>query len=826
MRELAAGPVGRARPVEIDPRAGDLGTDGVGEPVRRVVALHRVDHGREADHRGHGTAQPPGPRPARAQRRDDERALERREVGRIERHRLAEPRPAPRRVGAPAQPVPLGAGLREALAAHAVLGVGVEPAAQRAPAAHQHLVRELVGRTGLAVVRHHQPAGDQGGHRALGPVADRELGLGARHAGTERRHQPEQHAPRVHAIGRRHPGDHRVAVARQRPRDAAHRIERRLRDQPALAIARLPQLGERERQQRQSTAAGLGGRVDQLADHLVGLEADVGRRRGSGDHVADPLGRQRPHEVQHARQLLAEPRQGDQLRQEVGAHRRDQPHAGHSLADPGQRGIERGDLPRLAHRDELLELIDEQDQAVAARPVMQLAAQRLGLGGDPRGERRVLERRGQRGQRPAAGHQRQRAPRAAPAERPVDHGRHHPGAAQRRLADPGVAGHHHDGLGAQPLDDRADLEPAAEEHAAVRRLERPETAVRILVEPSARGADRGQPLDRLAQLLAAGEPLLRIAREAAGDQRRHPRLGVERRRIALADHVAELGEPDPGERRRAADQLEQHRADRVDIGSPRRRIAAPDLGGHVVGRAGHARRGVIDALAQHAREPEVDQLGDSLLGHHHVARLDVAVHHAAAMRRREPAPQVDRDRQRLRPRHRPRHVGQRRTSHQLAHDVRPVTQLADPINADHVGMLDPCRGPRLHQEPLPRGRLGCSTDELDRDRPRQHRVLGEVDLAGRALPEPAQDHVIVELLGRLESRGRAGGTRRHEILSATRHVQGMYRQLPENLEPQCSLPVRVAKIARRCVIMGVDPPTGPRGNAAVRWRVTDAHREA
>ncbi len=51
----------------------------------------------------------------------------------------------------------------------AVLGVGVEPLAQRSPAAHQHLVRQLVRRPGLAVVHDQQPALDQRRHRPLRP---------------------------------------------------------------------------------------------------------------------------------------------------------------------------------------------------------------------------------------------------------------------------------------------------------------------------------------------------------------------------------------------------------------------------------------------------------------------------------------------------------------------------------------------------------------------------------------------------------------------------------------------------------------------------------
>jgi hypothetical protein len=83
-------------------------------------------------------------------------------------------------------------------------------------------------------------------------------------------------------------------------------------------------------------------------------------------------------------------------------------------------------------------------------------------------------------------------------------------------------------------------------------------------------------------------------------------------------------------------------------------------------------------------------------------------------------------------------------------------------------VLDPRRRPRLHQEPLARSGVRVGAEELDRDRSGQHRVLGQVDLPGRALAEPAQHHEIVELLGRLERRHPAH-TGRSEILSGARH---------------------------------------------------------
>src|SRR3569623_827670 len=86
------------------------------------------------------------------------------------------------RFAAPSEPLPLERRLGEAFAARAVLRVGLEPFAQRAPATDEDFVGDLVRRAALAVVDDEQPAFDERGERVLRVVADRELGLGAAHA--------------------------------------------------------------------------------------------------------------------------------------------------------------------------------------------------------------------------------------------------------------------------------------------------------------------------------------------------------------------------------------------------------------------------------------------------------------------------------------------------------------------------------------------------------------------------------------------------------------------------------------------------------------------
>jgi hypothetical protein len=58
----------------------------------------------------------------------------------------------------------------------------------------------------------------------------------------------------------------------------------------------------------------------------------------------------------------------------------------------------------------------------------------------------------------------------------------HAGAAQRGLADAGVAGDEHEWFGAQAVGDAADLGAAAEEHAAVAGLEGLQAAVGVAAD--------------------------------------------------------------------------------------------------------------------------------------------------------------------------------------------------------------------------------------------------------------------------------------------------------------------------------------------------------
>src|SRR4029079_2849375 len=92
-----------------------------------------------------------------------------------------------------------------------------------------------------------------------------------------------------------------------------------------------------------------------------------------------------------------------------------------------------------------------------------------------RARQRVVER----GHRLAGPHHRDAPP--AVAERSLLDRGEHAGAAQRRLADAGVAGDQDEALHLEALEDAARLRLAAEEDAAVLGLEGEQSAVRIRV---------------------------------------------------------------------------------------------------------------------------------------------------------------------------------------------------------------------------------------------------------------------------------------------------------------------------------------------------------
>jgi len=101
-------------------------------------------------------------------------------------------------------------------------------------------------------------------------------------------------------------------------------------------------------------------------------------------------------------------------------------------------------------------------------------------------------------------------------------------------------------------------------------------------------------------------------------------------------------------------------------------------GGLVGGRLG-------GTLVDDPGEPEVEELGAAFVGEDRVRRLDVAVKDPAAVRRGQPAREVERDVEDLSPRHRVVELIERTAVHVLGDQVGMSVNLGDPIDRDDVG---------------------------------------------------------------------------------------------------------------------------------------------
>ena len=262
---------------ELDASRRQLVVDRAREIVRNERSLHDVDEDDEDDHGDTDATTQPGAAPNGALRCGDELALERRQVGLFEGERLGELRATPGRVVAMTDALPFAGGFGESFATHLRVGVGIEPIAQRAPATDHDFVRELERRAGFAIVDDEQASLDERVEGRAGAVADGQLGFGAAHARAERGHETEQNA----CVRAR---DRRRASARSPNRHdvRAHRRRRPSRRRRSCGIT--PR--SRSRASHSSASANdrsgrpplpLRGRVDEVADHRVGLErhADV-----------------------------------------------------------------------------------------------------------------------------------------------------------------------------------------------------------------------------------------------------------------------------------------------------------------------------------------------------------------------------------------------------------------------------------------------------------------------------------------------------------------------------------------------------------------------
>ena len=177
---------------------------------------------------------------------------------------------------------------------------------------------------------------------------------------------------------------------------------------------------------------------------------------------------------------------------------------------------------------------------------------------------------------------------------------------------------------------------------------------------------------------------------------------------------------------------------------------------HVAGRAQHqagardAGDGVDRFLQLGSCQTEVQQL-HAVWGQEDVGRLEIAVHDAARVERRQGRQDAQANRHRLRGAQRPalEKVGEHLALEQLHGDEQLPVVLADLVDLADVGMIDARRGPGFPPESLARGLVPAKRGHrLDGDRPFQPRVAGRVDDAHPALAEFVHDGVVPDA-GRL-----------------------------------------------------------------------------
>ena len=195
------------------------------------------------------------------------------------------------------------------------------------------------------------------------------------------------------------------------------------------------------------------------------------------------------------------------------------------------------------------------------------------------------------------------------------------------------------------------------------------------------------------------------------------------------------------ERRVPREHVIQHAPERVDVGArvdlAAGRLLRRDVRRRAERLAGHRERHVA---ALQARDPEVADHRVVVGRQEDVRRLDVAVHYAVGVRRRQAGRDVGTDRRRplgAERAARPQLVGERRAPHELHHEVRPAFVVAGVVHRHHVRIVDPRKRLRLAEEPLARIRIVAQRDgqPLERDLAIQRAVGRGEDLAHAATAE-------------------------------------------------------------------------------------------
>ena len=287
----------------------------------------------------------------------------------------------------------------------------------------------------------------------------------------------------------------------------------------------------------------------------------------------------------------------------------------------------------------------------------------------------------------------------------------------------------------------------------------PERARRCRVFGSERGflrrhfAARPRHAQRLEHLAGVGVARQRVLGDRAHHHRDDPGREVgdqlaERLRVAVHHGEQHGRDRRPRERPPAREHLVEHRAEREDVGARGGALALRLLGRHVVGRPHHdaAGGGVLGAPG----EAEIHDLDLPVRQHVDVAGLEVAVHHALRVREGEPVEDLLHHRELVLERLQlplRQQLAQVLALEQLHGHVGHAALLAEVVDRDDVGVVEPGRGLRLVLEALAGAWVLAQLAEhdLDRDVAPEHGVVGAEDLAHGARADLADDLVLADL---------------------------------------------------------------------------------
>lgn len=223
----------------------------------------------------------------------------------------------------------------------------------------------------------------------------------------------------------------------------------------------------------------------------------------------------------------------------------------------------------------------------------------------------------------------------------------------------------------------------------------------------------------------------------------------------------------PPERHAAGEHAIGHNGQTVEIAAPVHTFPLCLLRRHIFRRA-HHRAGVGQAgNAGGAGDAEIGQQGVAGVAHQDVAGLDVTVHDPAAVRviqrRRHLADHAEREIERQRPAHALHDLSQRLPLHIFDGDVVDAIDLAGIVQGHDVGMIEPGRGAGLVQKTghKPRVPLQILVQDLQRHRPLQSLVIGQIDHSHAPAAKLALDAVgAYEIAGSQHGGRSAGGDAR------------------------------------------------------------------